>query len=96
MLVDALRDLYDLPEILARLDLARSSYFYHRARVKVADKYLAVRGAITDIFQRNYRCYGYRRLRASLSKQCVTLSEKVVRRLMKQERLVAASPKRRR
>ncbi len=96
LLVDALRELYDLPEILAQLDLARSSYFYHRARVKVADKYLAVRGAITEIFEMNHRCYGYRRLRASLSRQYATISEKVVRRLMKQEHLVAASPKRRR
>ena len=38
-LVDALRDAYTLPELFAELDLARSSYFYHRARLRVADKY---------------------------------------------------------
>jgi transposase InsO family protein len=38
----------------------------------------------------------YRRLHASLSDQCVNVSEKVVRRLMKQERLVAATSRRRR
>lgn len=96
LLVDALRERYELAEILAKLDLARSSYFYHRARVKMGDKYLAVRRALTDIFALNHRCYGYRRLRASLSRQYDTISEKVVRRLMKQERLIAASPKRRR
>ena len=32
-----------------------------------------------------YRCYGYRRMQASLTKQCVNISEKVVQRLMKQE-----------
>ncbi|RYD77721.1 MAG: IS3 family transposase [Verrucomicrobiaceae bacterium] len=96
LLVDALKELYALPELLAQLDLARSSYFYHRARVKVADKYLAVRQTITDIFELNHRCYGYRRLQASLTRQCVTLSEKVVQRLMKQESLVVAKPKRRR
>lgn len=37
----------------------------------------------------------YRRIHASLSDQCVNVSEKVVRRLMKQERLVAATSKRR-
>ncbi len=51
---------------------------------------------MTNIFERNYRCYGYRRLHASLSDQCVYVSEKVVRRLMKQESLVAATSKRRR
>jgi putative transposase len=96
LVVDALKELYALPELLAQLDLARSSYFYHRARVKVADKYLAVRRSITDIFEMNHRCYGYRRLQASLTRQCVTISEKVVQRLMKQESLVVSKPKRRR
>jgi len=96
LLVDALKELYALPELLAQLDLARSSYFYHRARVKVADKYLALRQTITDIFELNHRCYGYRRLQASLARQCVTISEKVVQRLMKQRSLVVSKPKRRR
>ena len=34
LLIDAFKELYALPELLAQLDLARSSYFYHRARVK--------------------------------------------------------------
>src|SRR5690606_21639205 len=96
LLVDALKDLYRLPELLAQLGLARSSYFYHRARVKMADKYLAIRHSINEIFELNHCCYGYRRLQASLARQCVTISEKVVQRLMKQEGLVVAQPKRRR
>jgi putative transposase len=55
LLVDALKDLYWLPELLAQLGLAQSSYFYHRARVKVADKYLAIRRSITEIFELNHR-----------------------------------------
>ncbi len=78
------------------MELPRSSYFYHRARLAVADKYAEVRQSMTDIFERNYRCYGYRRIQASLSDQSVNISEKVVRRLMKQECLVAATSKRRR
>ena len=35
---------------------------------------------MTDIFERNYRCYGYRRMHASLTDQSVNISEKVVRR----------------
>ena len=46
MLVDALKETYALPELLAELGLARSSYFYHRARVEVADKYVGVRRVI--------------------------------------------------
>ncbi len=96
MLIDALKELYSLAKLLAQLDLARSSYVYHRARVKVADKYLEARRTIADIFEMNHRCYGYRRLQASLNRRNVIISEKVVQRLMKQESLVVAKPKRRR
>ena len=96
LLIDALKEHYGLPELLAQLGLARSSYFYHRARAAVGDKYLEVRQSITEIFESNHRCYGYRRLQASLTRQDVTISEKVVQRLMKQESLVVAKPKRRR
>jgi hypothetical protein len=95
-LVDGLRPTYPLPELLREIDLARSSYFYHRARLATADKYVEVRRAMADIFERNYHCYGYRRMHASLTKQAVTISEKVVRRLMKQESLVPIVRKRRR
>jgi transposase InsO family protein/transposase-like protein len=95
-LIDALRQAYTLAELLNEVDLPRSSYFYHRARLQVGDKYADVRQAMTDIFERNYRCYGYRRIHACLSDQSVNISEKVVRRLMKQQCLIAATSKRRR
>jgi transposase InsO family protein len=96
LLVDALRQAYTLTELLCEVDLPRSSYFYHRARQEVADKYAEVRQIMAGIFESNYRCYGYRRIHACLSDQSVSISEKVVRRLMKQECLVAATNKRRR
>ncbi|WP_370681981.1 IS3 family transposase [Comamonas sp. GB3 AK4-5] len=96
VLVEALRGQYKLPELLSLVGLARSSYFYRRARLKLTEKYLDVRRSITDIFDNNYRCYGYRRVQASLLKECTGISEKVVRRLMKQEGLIVAKPKRRR
>jgi putative transposase len=95
-LVDALKAIYPLTALLREVGLPRSSYFYHRARLEVADKYAETRRAMVDIFERNYRCYGYRRMHASLIDQCVNISEKVVRRLMKQECLVARTGKRRR
>jgi len=53
-------------------------------------------GRIASFAPRNYCCYGYRRIHACLSDQSVSISEKVVRRLMKQACLVAATNKRRR
>lgn len=96
LLVDALKNTYTLAELLSELDLARSSYFYHCARLKGPDKYADARIAIADVFQSNHRCYGYRRMRAALGRRYMHLSEKVVQRLMRQECLVVTANRRRR
>jgi transposase InsO family protein len=96
LLIDALKQTYALPELLSELDLARSSYFYHRARLRVSDKFADVRVAVADLFKLNHNCYGYRRMRAALARRKILISEKVVRRLMKQECLVVACARRRR
>ena len=90
------RPAHAVKELLAALRLARSSYFYHRGQIRLGDRYVEVRRTLCEIFERNRRCYGYRRMHASLRRMCICLSEKVVRRLMKQENLIAATPKRRR
>ena len=96
LLVDALKHTYALSQLLEKLDLARSSYFYHCSRLRRPDKYADARVAITDVFQNNHRCYGYRRMRAALGRRHLHLCEKVVQRLMKQECLVVAANKKRR
>ena len=96
LLVDALKHTYALSELLAELELARSSYFYHCARLRRPDKYADARVAIADVFQSNHRCYGYRRMRAALGRRQLHISEKVVQRLMKQGCLVVAANRRRR
>ncbi len=53
MLIDALRSTYSATDLLCELNLPRSSYFYHRARLDATDKYADVRKAMTDIFERN-------------------------------------------
>ena len=47
-----------------------------------------MREVIRTIFEDNYRCYGYRRIDSALRLGGMRVSEKVVRRLMAQERLV--------
>lgn len=96
LLIDALKQTYTLPELFAELNLARSSYFYHRTQLRMADKYADARLAMIEVFECNHRCYGYRRMRAALSRRHMHISEKVVQRLMKQERLFVATNKRRR
>lgn len=96
LLVDALKHTYSLAELLTKLDLARSSYFYHCSRLRMPDKYANARQALAEVFHSNHRCYGYRRMRAALGRRQLHVSEKVVQRLMKQECLFVAGHRRRR
>lgn len=43
MLIVALKNRYKAPALLARLGLARSSYFYQSARITLEDKYIPIR-----------------------------------------------------
>jgi transposase InsO family protein/transposase-like protein len=95
LLIDALRGTYTLKELFAQVRLPRSSYFYHKARLHTPDKYVDVRRAVTNIFELNNRCYGYRRIRAALSRRGTLISEKVVRRLMAEEQVVVRTTRRR-
>ena len=95
LLVDALKSQYPLAEICICLDLARSSYFYHRARLQMGDKYAGIRHKIREVFEQNYQCFGYRRIRAFLARERIALSEKVVQRLMRQEQFIVATKRRR-
>lgn len=91
-----MKQTYALSELFVELDLARSSYFYHRAQLRGADKYADARLAITEVFECNHRCYGYRQMRAALGRRQMSISGKVVQRLMRQECLVVAANKRHR
>ena len=83
-IIDALKNKYSLPELLSALHCPRSSYYYQQKRAKKQDKYCHVKEKIKNIFESNHRCYGYRRIYATLKKEGLRLSEKVIRRLMKQ------------
>lgn len=96
LLINALKHTYTLAELLAELDIARSSYFYHCARLRMPDKYADVRQVLSEVFHGNHRCYGYRRMHAALGRRQLSLSEKVVQRLMKQECLIVTANKKRR
>ena len=74
------------------LAIAPSSYHYHHARLGV-DKYAGLRAEVAGAFADSKGRYGYRRIKAVLK---TGVSEKVVRRIMAEEGLVAHVPKRRR
>lgn len=92
-LIDALRKIYSLNELLVMIDLSKSSYFYQREAQRNPDKYSDLRTEIKKIFYSQKRRYGYRRIHSELNSR---VSEKVIRRIMLEEQLVAKGRKKRR
>lgn len=92
LLIDRLRPAYSLSSMTCLLAIAPSSYHYHHARLGV-DKYAGLRAEVAGAFADSKGRYGYRRIKAVLK---TGVSEKVVRRIMAEEGLVAHVPKRRR
>ena len=92
VLIDRLRPRYSLKSMVSLLRIAPSSHHCHHARTG-ADKYGALRRRVADVFRESRGRYGYRRVRAALG---TGTSEKVIRRIMREDGLVAHVPGRRR
>jgi len=94
-LIDALRNKYKLNELLPILLLSKSSYCYQVQCIKREDKYKNLRDKIKELFVANKEIYGYRRIRCLLKRDGITVSEKVVRRIMNDEQLIVKTAKKR-
>ena len=86
--IDALKDTYPLQKLLEVLNLPKSSYYYQKAAMQKADKYCELRTQIKNLFEENKSCYGYRRIHALLKQSGTIVSEKIVRNIMKSEKLI--------
>lgn len=95
-LIDALRTKYPLNELLVMMKMPKSSYFYQREVQCMPDKYATLRTEIKAIFAKNKGRYGYRRVHAVIKTTGMTVSEKVVRRIMGEEQLIVPYKKKRR
>ena len=91
VIVDALKDRYSLSNLLKKLAFPKSSYYYQQAVIKREDKYKAIRERIIKLFHENRDCYGYRRIHGQLKKEGIVISEKIIRRIMKEEGLIVKS-----
>jgi putative transposase len=88
MIIDALRDKYSLSLLLKRMDISKSSYCYQHKIIYSKGKYEVTTNEIMHLFHKNDSRYGYRRIYALLKKQNIIISEKIVRRIMKENHLV--------
>ncbi|MBQ3559857.1 MAG: IS3 family transposase [Agathobacter sp.] len=94
-LIDALRNKYKLNELLSCLKLSKSSYCYQVQCINREDKYKELRTKVKELFIENKERYGYRRIHCLLRNNGIIVSEKVVRRIMKDEQLIVKTSKRR-
>ena len=95
LVIDALRERYRLKELLPIFSISKSSYCYCRNALR-NDRHADLRTRIRRLFEENNECYGYRRINCLLQRDGITVSEKVVRRLMKEEGLAIAFVKKKR
>ena len=64
--------------------MARSVFYYHRSRLKNADKYEIEKKEIKEIFESNLGRYGYRRITMELRNRGYCINHKTVQSLMKE------------
>lgn len=86
MVIDALKKSFSVKELAKALNISKSSYCYNSRALK-KDKYADVKACIRRLFIENNCSYGYRRMHCLLCRLGMVISEKVVRRLMKEEQL---------
>jgi putative transposase len=84
----ALKADFPLPVLLQITGLARSTFFYHQARLQAPDPRDALKAKVMEIFEKNHGRYGHRRIHTELVKQGWTIAKKTVLKLMHAMRLV--------
>lgn len=88
VVIGVLRRKYSLKELLQVFNLSKSSYCYQKKALDVPDKYENVREQLRVLFTISYESYGYRRMHICIKKpDGSNYSEKVIQRLMKEEKL---------
>jgi putative transposase len=84
----ALKADFPLPVLLQVAGFARSTFFYHQARIQAPDPQEAIKAAVAEIFEKNHGRYGHRRVHTEMVKQGWRVAKKTVLKLMRFLRLV--------
>ncbi len=93
IVINVLRERFPLHELLEAIKMAKSSYCYQANAIK-NDKYQDLRDEVKEAFKESKNRYGYRRIHAVITADGRTISEKVIRRLMKEAGLAVQNIKR--
>lgn len=82
--VVSLKAQYHLEVLLAVSGLARSTFFYHQARLRDPDRRAELKTAITEEFDRAHGRYGHRRIHCVLTRSGWQVAKKTVLKLMRE------------
>ncbi len=88
MIIDALRNRYSLSCLLVKMHLSKSSYCYQKKVIHSIHKYKSITEEISHMFHESHETYGYRRIPGLLKRRGMVISEKIVRRIMKDSQLI--------
>lgn len=94
--VVALKADYSLDVLLQVAGLARSTFFYHQARLAQPDPQADLKAAIRDAFKETKGRYGHRRIHTTLTRKGWQVAKKTVLKLMRQLGLVCQVRRKRR
>ncbi|MDH6284653.1 IS3 family transposase [Prescottella agglutinans] len=92
----ALRAEHRLDALLEAAELARSTFFYHQARLQDPDLQAGLKAAITEAFVHSHGRYGHRRIHHELAGAGWRVAKKTVLALMRTLGLVCRVRRRRR
>lgn len=95
-MVDELRGRFPLSLLLEAVSLPASSYYYAKSAAARPDPYVAIRGTIAQIASESGNTYGSPRIWLALRNRGILISEKVVRRLMRQDHIEVRYARRKR
>lgn len=76
MIINALKTKYSLPDLLKKLNLAKSSYYYQEKVIRAEDKYRLLRKRIIELFHENRDIFGYRKIYMLFRREGKKVSEK--------------------
>lgn len=101
MVIDALRNDFAVSRLCEKLGIPRCSYYYARSASGRPDRYAAARRRVRAIFAQSRETFGSERIWNALrlgddGEEALVISEKVVRRLMREEGLSVIYNKRKR
>ena len=92
--IGAMKNDLPLPLLLRKFERSKSSYYYQVNTINLPDKYADLREKAKGAFEENRSCFGYRRIHGVIKNDGTVVSEKIIRRLMREEGLSVKTKRR--